>query len=826
MKRIVVVVTGWVLLGGAARADVPALLNFTGSLATEAGPYEGPANVTLAFYPDPEEPTPVWSDTQEVYVQAGRFYVLLGADPMNPLPSGLFDGQDLFLGVAVDDNPEMTPRLRVTSVPFALRAADAGLLGGLPPEAFAEAGHTHDLAGLGGQVTEGQLPESVVLSAELTDLLGGYVTVATFNAGLAGKSDVGHGHTVEDVTGLQEALDGKAAADHHHDTAYVNVSEDDSVTSDMVKDGSIGVADLDLVALQGSLDPRYVNVGEANSVNSAMIANGTIAFADLGANGCVAGKVIKRDASAWACGDDQDTLAGLECPSARGVPRFEGSGGGNGWSCVNPLPIANGGTNSTAIPTAGAVAYGTGSEYAFTSAGTAGQYLKSGGAGAPTWGAIAASDIPAGSTHYIQNQMEADQVASFKISGYGHIGNELWVGPVGRIRLHNDASTEWPVTMSDYGFIEYGPQDGTPRMRVGTGTDIPMAPVSWPDLELTSLSSVLVTTGQPSVTAAVYYPPKDGNGDGTYDSVSVGHGFHEISANVLGATVGGGGSKDEPNQVFAHYSTIGGGAGNMIESGGQAVRFYATIAGGYNNKVTAPFGVIGGGSGNSVSGEAAAVAGGSGNSAPGNYSTVAGGSGNSASGDYSTVAGGSGNSASGDYAFAAGRQAKATKNGCFVWADSNDTELECAFNNGFYARASGGFRLFTSTSSTPKCTLTNADATWFCVSDRNAKADLVPVDPLDVLDRVMEVPIYTYRMKEAPPNIRHMGPMAQDFYAAFHLGDSDKMIGQGDVGGVALAAVQGLRLENDALRRENAALRARVESLEVRLLRLERRLSR
>jgi hypothetical protein len=49
------------------------------------------------------------------------------------------------------------------------------------------------------------------------------------------------------------------------------------------------------------------------------------------------------------------------------------------------LPVANGGTNGTATPTSGAVAYGTGTAYAFTSAGTAGQVLQSNGSGAPTW---------------------------------------------------------------------------------------------------------------------------------------------------------------------------------------------------------------------------------------------------------------------------------------------------------------------------------------------------------------------------------------------------------------------------------------------------------
>ena len=49
------------------------------------------------------------------------------------------------------------------------------------------------------------------------------------------------------------------------------------------------------------------------------------------------------------------------------------------------LPIANGGTNSTTAPTAGAVPYGTGAAYAFTAAGTTGQVLTSAGAGTPTW---------------------------------------------------------------------------------------------------------------------------------------------------------------------------------------------------------------------------------------------------------------------------------------------------------------------------------------------------------------------------------------------------------------------------------------------------------
>lgn len=69
------------------------------------------------------------------------------------------------------------------------------------------------------------------------------------------------------------------------------------------------------------------------------------------------------------------------------------------------LPIANGGTNATATPTAGAVAYGTGTAYSFTSAGTTGQVLTSNGSGTPTWssptsGITISDDTTTASTRY------------------------------------------------------------------------------------------------------------------------------------------------------------------------------------------------------------------------------------------------------------------------------------------------------------------------------------------------------------------------------------------------------------------------------------------
>src|SRR5215467_3362364 len=52
--------------------------------------------------------------------------------------------------------------------------------------------------------------------------------------------------------------------------------------------------------------------------------------------------------------------------------------------------------------------------------------------------------------------------------------------------------------------------------------------------------------------------------------------------------------------------------------------------------------------------------------------------------------------------------------------------------------------------------------------------------------------LHNWKMKAEPAGRKHIGPMAQDFYAAFGLGDNDRYIGQGDAQGVALAAIKGL----------------------------------
>jgi hypothetical protein len=115
-------------------------------------------------------------------------------------------------------------------------------------------------------------------------------------------------------------------------------------------------------------------------------------------------------------------------------------------------------------------------------------------------------------------------------------------------------------------------------------------------------------------------------------------------------------------------------------------------------------------------------------------------------------------------------------------------------------------------------------------SDRNIKQDFAPVDAHEVLEKVVALPIHSWAYTN-DPSCRHVGPVAQDFHAAFDLnGNDDKHIATVDADGVALAAIQGLnqKLEEDlrGRRAEIDALKTQNRALEERLIALERLMAR
>jgi hypothetical protein len=101
---------------------------------------------------------------------------------------------------------------------------------------------------------------------------------------------------------------------------------------------------------------------------------------------------------------------------------------------------------------------------------------------------------------------------------------------------------------------------------------------------------------------------------------------------------------------------------------------------------------------------------------------------------------------------------------------------------------------------------------WTNTSSKYLKTNIVPVQEQDLLQKVMGIPISRWKYKGTEEY--HIGPMAQDFYAAFHTGLDDESISTIDPSGIALSCVQALKKENDVLKASVEALTKRLEHLE------------
>ena len=241
---------------------------------------------------------------------------------------------------------------------------------------------------------------------------------------------------------------------------------------------------------------------------------------------------------------------------------------------------------------------------------------------------------------------------------------------------------------------------------------------------------------------------------------------------------------------------------------------------------------------------------------------------------YFSMAFGENASASGAHAFAAGRNAIASglngvafgeeaiadgtgsvalgtrananrRQGSFVFGDrSTVNNIRAGVDNAAFWRTAGGFRVYTSSNLSSGVTIhsgdwhsnwghpnavisTSTDAylstsgVWQNNSDVNQKHAFATVDGEDILARLRALPITSWSYLVEPTDVRHIGPTAQDFHAAFGLGRDKKSIGSVDADGVALAAAKALEQRTsdqleliEALQAENTELRQRLERLE------------
>ena len=192
---------------------------------------------------------------------------------------------------------------------------------------------------------------------------------------------------------------------------------------------------------------------------------------------------------------------------------------------------------------------------------------------------------------------------------------------------------------------------------------------------------------------------------------------------------------------------------------------------------------------------------------------------NTASGKYS-LSFGAYTTASGNYSTAIGWYASTNHHkGCFVFADYSNTaaydSTKSTADNQFMARAAGGVVFYSNTALTSGVSLPAGGGAWASVSDRNKKEHFRNENGMETLSKLKEIEITSWNYKSQEASIRHIGPMAQDFYKAFHFGESDTTITTIDMDGVSLLAIQALIKKTEELKEKSEELEKLKSALEI-----------
>jgi len=781
-----------------AVAAVPRLIKFSGAVRDARGePLTGVAvRLTFAVYSEQQGGAALWIEAQVTQLdEQGHYAVLLGATRGDGLPVELFPaGKARWLGIQVEGRDE-DARVLLVSVPYALRAEDAAMLGGRRASDF---------------VLAEQLKEEVKTQVEAQK-----PAVTT--------------QTVEMLTGNPP----NAPAIAEGPSTFTCATTGNCIT---VQQNGTGRA----------ISTSAVSSTDVLFVQQTGTGYGLWALAP--GNVAVFGQITGSAGSTYGVKGQTTSTTGA------GVFGYNLATTGLAYGVLGQTKSTEGTAFfGRAVATTGATIGLRGHADSTSGTGIMGQATATSG----TTTGILARVFSVNGTALIVDNTQGGKLLSGQVNGAEKLGVDGsgnlttsgsvtatgFVGPLtGAASDLNCAACVAPAEVS-FNYAGSASQGGAATTAATATNALSLGGVvaaNYARLDIgNSFNGNQSVTGNITLTGSINTALRLETTAGAPNVVG-GYSGNTVTAGAQGATIGGGGFNLNTNSVTDNRGTVAGGSNNQAgdNAGTTADRSYATVGGGNGNTASGSASTVAGGEFNTASGAQATICGGSGNvasatnasvvggglgnTASGNSSSVVGGgSGNTASGDYSTVAGGSANTASGAYGFAAGRRAKANHQGAFVWGDSTDADIASSATNQFIARAVGGVTFYTSTDLSTGVTVAAGGGSWSSVSDRNAKQNFAPVDGTGLLARLASIPVLTWNYKAQDASIRHLGPMAQDFYAAFQVGEDNKHIATVDADGVALAAIQALYQRSVQKDRKIEQLTQEVDELRARLTRLE-----
>jgi len=252
----------------AANGIVPPVVKFGGVLTEVNGkPSTGTVGVTFSLYKDQEGGAPLWMETQNVQLdKTGHYSVMLGSATSQGLPASAFaSGEARWLGVQVQGQAEQ-PRTVLMSVPYALKAADAETIGGLPPSAFLKAAAPGSAS---AAATANQAPAGITGSGTANHI------TKWVSATKLGNSNIFDGSA------------GSVGIATTAPTATLDVNGTARVRGNATVNGSLGAGPITATSSSSGGTGVYANAG------SSTASNGVIAYGATGVAGytTVAGSI-------------------------------------------------------------------------------------------------------------------------------------------------------------------------------------------------------------------------------------------------------------------------------------------------------------------------------------------------------------------------------------------------------------------------------------------------------------------------------------------------------------------------------------------------------